>query len=434
MSLSGSVDPAAHPEHLLRLDSAPVRALAERTGQHEVAAIFGLAERGDGGACHITQAFARAGELAGVYRKRQLADDEQAYTPGTEPALFTLGTLRFGIAICAEGGVDFPFDEPAAAGAEVIFFCAAPGLYGRRTSQESWRAGHAWWESWGLAAASRHAARTGTWAGGAADRGPADWYRCAVTQFGETSPEKSEMAVPGQGQDPGRRTPARRTSAWRTPARSRANAPEETSWFHHKAWLLLTVPLGLTTWAAFLYVGIRARRPQWIGFAALYAATMVGYLILDTPAHPSGPAMGVAAALALLNWIGGGIHALAISSDAVRRIQGRSDPLLDAARTRIERRAAGRHLLATQPALAKEVGLGRPDIAGSDDYGLVDVNHAPAAALAKLPGMTRDLAAKCVAERGPAGGFSSVEDLGLLLDLPPDTVDQMRDSTVFIPD
>jgi hypothetical protein len=33
-----------------------------------------------------------------------------------------------------------------------------------------------------------------------------------------------------------------------------------------------------------------------------------------------------------------------------------------------------------------------------------------------------------------AGGFSSVEDLGLLLDLPPGTVDQMRDTAVFVPD
>ena len=34
------------------------------------------------------------------------------------------------------GGVDYPFDEPAAAGARVIFFCAAPGLHGRRTDED----------------------------------------------------------------------------------------------------------------------------------------------------------------------------------------------------------------------------------------------------------------------------------------------------------
>jgi predicted amidohydrolase len=163
MSLTGSVDPGAHPERLLRLESAPVQSMARLTRRHAVAAIFGIAERGEGGTCHITQAYAQDGLLAGVYRKRHLGEGEESYTPGTERALFRLGKLGFGIAICAEGGVDYPFDEPAAAGAGVIFFCAAPGLYGRRTDEESWRAGHAWWESCGLADARRHAARTGAW-------------------------------------------------------------------------------------------------------------------------------------------------------------------------------------------------------------------------------------------------------------------------------
>jgi hypothetical protein len=66
------------------------------------------------------------------------------------------------------------------------------------------------------------------------------------------------------------------------------------------------------------------------------------------------------------SWLGGGAQALAISGDAARRIQDRADPALDAARRRIERRAQGRRLLATRPALARETGLGRPDIPGAD--------------------------------------------------------------------
>jgi predicted amidohydrolase len=163
MSLSGSADPATHPGRLLRLDSAPVAAMAELTGRYRVAAVFGVAEQGDGGAAHITQVYAHDGRVAGFYRKRHLGEDEEAYTVGTEPALFRFGGLSFGITICAEGGVDYPFDEPAAAGAEMIFFCAAPGLYGRRTGEQSWRDGHAWWQTCGLTDARRHAARTGTW-------------------------------------------------------------------------------------------------------------------------------------------------------------------------------------------------------------------------------------------------------------------------------
>jgi predicted amidohydrolase len=163
MSLTGSADPRTHPGRLIPLDSTPVAALAGLAARHEVAAIFGLAEQGEDGLPHITQAYARDGRVAGIYRKRHLGEGEEGFTPGTEPALFRLGALGFGVAICAEGGVDYPFDEPAAAGAGVVFFCAAPGLYGRRTDEASWRSGHAWWESCGLADARRHAARTGIW-------------------------------------------------------------------------------------------------------------------------------------------------------------------------------------------------------------------------------------------------------------------------------
>lgn len=158
------------------------------------------------------------------------------------------------------------------------------------------------------------------------------------------------------------------------------------------------------------------------------------FIVLLSPKNPSGTAQGVGTALGLLAWIGGGIHALAISRDAVRRIYGSADPTLEAAKMRIQRRAQGRRLLATQPALAREIGLGRPDVPGADDYGLVDVNHVSADGLTGLPGMTKTLAKRIVSQRTQCGGFSSVEDLGMLLDVPPATVDKMRDMAIFIPD
>ena len=81
----------------------------------------------------------------------------------TPPALFHLGSLPFGVAICAEGGVDFPFSEPAAAGARIVFFCAAPGLHGRRTDEAAMRDGFSWWEGCGLGDARRHAQNFAVW-------------------------------------------------------------------------------------------------------------------------------------------------------------------------------------------------------------------------------------------------------------------------------
>lgn len=203
--------------------------------------------------------------------------------------------------------------------------------------------------------------------------------------------------------------------------------------FVQRFWLLLTLPLGFTTWTAFLYIGIRARRARWLVWAAIYALGMVAFLVL-TPDSGTGTREALAVVAILLTWIGGGVHALAISSDAIRRIYGTGDPLLEAGKMRIARRAEGRRLLANQPALAKEIGLGRPDLPGSDDYGLVDVNHCAESGLERLPGVDRPLAEQIVEQRTQCGQFSSVEDLGELLNLPPDQVDNMRDQAVFIQD
>lgn len=244
-------------------------------------------------------------------------------------------------------------------------------------------------------------------------------------QQGQYPPAGSPQPAYPQGQYP--------PAGYRQPAYPQPQPAAATPGLPSRLWLLLTIPLGLTTWAAFLYIGIRAARKRWLAWAALYALGLVAFLVLSTN-NSNSPREGVAVGVTLLTWIGGGIHALAISRDATRRIQGPADPALEAAKLRIQRRAQGRQLLATQPALAREIGLGRPDVPGADDYGLVDVNHVSADGLTRLPGVTRDLAHRIVTERTQCGGFSSVEDLGMLLNLPPAEVDKMRDMAIFIPD
>jgi predicted amidohydrolase len=158
LSLTGSVDPRRHPERALAVDAEPVRALLEGTFRSGVAAVFGIAERA-GAAFHITQVYGHGGRLGGVYRKRHLGEGEEGYQPGDRAGVFELGGARFGVTICAEAEVDFPWTDAVAGGAAVLFFCSAPGLHGRRTDERGWRAGHAWWLSSGLGDAVRHARR-----------------------------------------------------------------------------------------------------------------------------------------------------------------------------------------------------------------------------------------------------------------------------------
>jgi predicted amidohydrolase len=162
MSLTGSCDALHWPGHAIGLDHPAVAEVADATARSGVAALFGVAEAIDGHVC-ITQVLADDGRVVGHYQKRTLGDDEESYAAGSRPSRFTLGTTPVGIAICAEGGVDAPFDDAAAAGAPVVFFCAAPGLYGRRLDESGWQSGFDWWSRSALGDATRHARRLGLW-------------------------------------------------------------------------------------------------------------------------------------------------------------------------------------------------------------------------------------------------------------------------------
>jgi predicted amidohydrolase len=163
MSLTGSADPAVTPDRLIGLDHPAVVRLAEASGKMGAGVCFGVAERAPDGSPHIAQVFAAAGRVAGVQRKRYLGEGEQAYSAAASSVVFEHAGTRFGVAICAEAGFDAPFDDAAAAGAPLVLFPAAPGLYGRRTGEASWRQGFSWWENSSLGDACRHARRLGIW-------------------------------------------------------------------------------------------------------------------------------------------------------------------------------------------------------------------------------------------------------------------------------
>jgi predicted amidohydrolase len=162
MSLTGSVDPVHWPGHAISLDHDAVHALADATARTGVAALFGVAEASDD-AVFITQVLADRGRVAARYRKRRLVD-EDAYRAGAAPAAgFAVDDAPIGIAICAEAGFDDAFDDAARWGARVVFVCAAPGLYGRRTDDAARRAGYEWWAGCVLMDAAHHARRNGLW-------------------------------------------------------------------------------------------------------------------------------------------------------------------------------------------------------------------------------------------------------------------------------
>jgi DNA uptake protein ComE-like DNA-binding protein len=193
--------------------------------------------------------------------------------------------------------------------------------------------------------------------------------------------------------------------------------------------------IGLATWAVFLYAAIR-RRSWWLGGAAAGYAVLLAVSLATTSENSASAGEAISTVALLACMVGGCAHAFAVRGrvfgtqppSAGDRLHAAEHEALQRRKLREEARA----VITRDPALARELGIGRPDLRRDyDDGGLVDVNHAPAAILASLPGMTPELAAKAVELRGTRGGFVSADDLSLALGMQPGEITSLADVTVY---
>jgi Helix-hairpin-helix motif len=101
---------------------------------------------------------------------------------------------------------------------------------------------------------------------------------------------------------------------------------------------------------------------------------------------------------------------------------------------RRELRRQARELAAEDPALARELRVGRPDLPRQyDDGGLVDVNQVPPPVLTALTGVTPEIAERIVSIREHVGRYSSAEELVTTADLHPDLTAEIREYGLFLP-
>ena len=160
------MDPVKDPKALLRIDShCGAASVVESTQRHSVGAVFGIAERGDNGASHITQIYASQGRLIGVVPQAPARRGR-----GGVHAWDREASLRYGRAELRDRNLrgrqasTTRSTSPVAAGAEIVFFCAAPGLHGRRTDEaagaRATRGGSP--TGWQMRAATRRAPEPGS--------------------------------------------------------------------------------------------------------------------------------------------------------------------------------------------------------------------------------------------------------------------------------
>jgi hypothetical protein len=224
----------------------------------------------------------------------------------------------------------------------------------------------------------------------------------------------------------------------RVPVRGAAPVVRQVLWASVPVW-----SIGFLSFVPFLaYAIIRRRRADWAVFAAYLAAT-IG-LVVGLGAAGSGNGGGTAVLGGYIIALAGcaAVHAailfrpgsapaapLAVAPPGTR--QHNRDAIAEA-KDRIERRKEARRLAETDPALARDLHIGRPDVPRDyDDGGLVDVNHVPGAVLAGDLGLTPDEVTDVLAARDRLGKFTSAEELCAYTELPPDRVDELRDLMIF---
>jgi DNA uptake protein ComE-like DNA-binding protein len=192
---------------------------------------------------------------------------------------------------------------------------------------------------------------------------------------------------------------------------------------------------GFATPFTFTYAAARHRSKGLVVPSAAYFAGWAGMITLMNASGATAAAL--ATMLMMVLWLGGTVHAFAVRRTVYPRRTPRvkaNEYAVHVAKYRRTLREEARTLAAEDPALAHELGIGRPDLARAyDDGGLVDVNHAPPFVLAALPGMTPELVERIDRVRREQGCFVSVEELAVNADLPPSLVPRLGEYAVFLP-
>jgi hypothetical protein len=191
---------------------------------------------------------------------------------------------------------------------------------------------------------------------------------------------------------------------------------------------------------------IRRRKADWAVFAAYLAATVGLIVTAGTVGSGNGGGSaafggfiialaGAAAVHAAIVFRPGRAPAAPVAAAPAGTGPGARQHNRDAiaeAKSRIERRKEARRLAETDPALARDLHIGRPDLARDyDDGGLVDVNHVPGAVLAAELGLTPGEVTDVIAARDKLGKFTSADEVCAYTDLAPDRVDELRDRMIF---
>ncbi|WP_131739722.1 ComEA family DNA-binding protein [Actinomadura roseirufa] len=195
--------------------------------------------------------------------------------------------------------------------------------------------------------------------------------------------------------------------------------------------------LGYATPFTFAAAAVWRRSAHLVVATAAYLGIFVLMLLLLPGMGGEDGTQGLVGVLLFLLAVGGCGHAFLIrrkvfDPDGLSGVD--NEAVVERVRRQRLLRDRARELAGSDPGLAKELRIGRPDLPRQyKDGGLIDVNHAPAEVLSLLPGITPELAGRIERVRAQTGGFVSAEELSAVAGLPPALTADVADYAVFIP-
>ena len=210
----------------------------------------------------------------------------------------------------------------------------------------------------------------------------------------------------------------------------------------------LGVPIlsaGVFAAVPFWHASSRLKRPELRASAMAYSGAGVAIMAIYgiTPKDAQGDPVGtlggilqtVAVVVALIVIVTACVKLASVRREIFSRPSWEApaaDPRADQL-TQARARREARSLMAEDPALARSLGIGRPDLArGYDDGGLVDLNTASAPVIAQVCGLDAALAEAIVAARLHQGGvFYNLDELLIAVRMPPSVEGELRERAVF---
>lgn len=226
------------------------------------------------------------------------------------------------------------------------------------------------------------------------------------------------------------------------------------------SWLWAFVPLytfGLGTVPVMIWAAVHKRHAVQAIFAAIYTIALIAVIaVVVSPGEEISAAQSAAFAVGgLVIWVGGLGHALGIRRWAFdltkatparpltgpppmpmpmqSELRARQQAAMAAAMDERQAREFARDVARNDPPQAYRLQIGRVDIPNRafPDGGLVDVNNVSADALAAATGLPAPIVERIATVRQESGGFSSLEELCALTQLPPQTFDHLADRLYF---